>query len=72
MNTAEHLPIAENKDGNRPMAEKKSWNRNFDKACGSIFRVCVSNHASRNFTFNRQASNFKKHLYMYRKYPVLI
>jgi hypothetical protein len=57
MNTAEHLPIAENKDGNRPMAEKKSWNRNFDKACGSG---------------NRQASNFKNHLYMYRKYPVLI
>jgi hypothetical protein len=48
MNTVENLPKAENKDGNRPMAKKKSWNRDFDKACGSIFRICVSNEESKN------------------------
>jgi hypothetical protein len=26
-------------DGNQPMAEKKSWNRDFDSVFGTIFRI---------------------------------
>jgi hypothetical protein len=30
--TGENQPIAEKQDGNRPLTEKKSWDRNFDAA----------------------------------------